>query len=459
MNRPATLSLLLLVCLAACDDDRRRQPPGGAGGSGGISGGEGGAGGSLDELCERACDVLAPCEAKEARACISTCLGAPAPAPAFVPCVACLESVDSCEGARLACQHGVACDMAWDLRVEGQGLSAFDGRTARILVAEAVPGEQWVDFFREVVIEDGAFSVEMVGALPSWGIPFDVVVAIDGDGDGACTSDGLDAAWHRSVGVPTGDARIVIHGGDPRSSDALAYWGAALPEIVLEGAGLRAFDGRYVIAAPVWTDPTFLTVGSFVTARIEHGAFRVGLQDFGDYVEEMAPESEIRAAWMIDLDGDWICSDADAGGSGRVPPKDVLVRSVAAGPTTPGTAPCELLRGLGHDVLLEGGGWDRHEGVQVEAALVDEAERVVAFARGRVEDGSLRLRFDDVAVPGRNYAAAIWVDVDGGWSCEIPPDEVRLVPLGEVQGDIVRAIPYVDAAGDVALCEHFRTRR
>jgi len=451
---------LLLGLLAACDEDRGAAPVG-SGGSGGIAGtgGAGGEGPAIDDLCLRACDVLAPCDGDDAAACVAACLGAPASAPVFATCVECLESAGSCDGVRLGCRQGPACDMAWDLVVEGEGLERFEGRTARVLVVEAVEGERWVDFVRQVVIEDGAFSVEMIGALPTWGIPFDVVVAIDGDGDGACATEGVDAAWRRSVGVPERDVRILVRGADPQAPAALAFWEAALPVIVLEGRGLSAFDGKFAIAAPIWIDPTFLSVGELVAAPIEAGAFRVELGDFGDYVEEMAPESEIRAAWMIDVDGDWICSDADVGGTGLVPPEKWIERRVVAGPSGPGSAPCELLRGVGHDVVLHGDGWDRHEGRQVEAALLDEDERVVAFSRGRVEAGALRLRFAHAAVPQRRYAAAIWVDVDGDWSCAVPQDETRLVDLGTVRGAHAVAIPYEAGSGDAALCVHFRIGR
>ncbi len=459
--RLAAMAILAAsIAATGCSDDEPGALPGG--GAGGISG-TGGSGGAvgpspeLVELCDRACSVRVACtgdyEPDQEEACNASCLRAQPQQALLDECVACLEEV-ACEGARLACQHGLACDMAYDLVVRGVAFEALEGRTVRVLVAESIEGERWVDFAREVEVENGAFDVRFVGGLPSWGIPFDVVVLADADGDGACTQD-VDRAWRIGIGEPTRNHEVVVRGDAPQRPDDCAYWTEAPSEIVLEGGGLEAWEGKSVIAAPVWVDTTFLTVGGFVTRTVEDGRFRLRVGDFGDYVEEMAPDSEIGIAWMVDLDGDWTCTAADAGGYGRIPEPDGLLQLVEATPADVGSAPCELLRGLGHDVRLVGSGYAAFEDAAVEAAVIGADGLVDGWARSTVRDGAFTLVFEGAAADGGSYQAAIWLDREGNAVCEIPPDAAWRFDLGTIEDDLRREVPFTGEASEASLCTLF----
>lgn len=413
-------------------------------------------GDALRALCGRACEELVPCGQERGREevpdCVERCVQGGAPVARLESCVSCLEET-ACRGIPVGCQRGPACDMAFDLTVAARSLEAHEGRMARILVAEAVEGEHWVDAWRDVRIEGGGFEVRLPGVLPDWGIPFDVRVVVDADGDDAC-GDG-DRHWRFDVGRPEGDLRLVVDGAGTAGADACPFWSAVRSEVVLEGEGFHEWEGKSLIAAPVWVGRTFLSIGLFASTPIVDGSFRVALGEFGDFVEGMAPGSEIRLAWMVDLDGDWICSDADAGGSGLVPPVEREVQRVEARPTPEGSAPCELLRGMGHDVRVVGGGYGGFEGEEVEAALLDEGEKVVAWTSSKVVDGSFELLFQRVGVPGRTYSAAFWIDRDDDRSCEGSNDRVWLAPLGTVGEGLEAAAPFADEVGGDELCAHF----
>lgn len=447
----------------ACDEERAPLPTG----SGGSIGGEGGSGGSggpddpqlVRQLCERTCEVLVPCGrdylADDAAECVADCVGGRPRTALMQECVDCLEAV-SCDAARLACQHAPACDMAWDVRVSAANLRGLDGRTARILVVEAFENELWADFARDVTIERGAFDVTIAAGLPAWNVPFDVVVLVDADGDGGCKPANGDLAWRVKVGHPSGDVHVAIDAdAHVPAPDACLFWDEAPTEIVLEGEGFASWDGAYAIATSVWVDDSFLTVGRFVSAPIENGTFRFRLGSFGDYVEDMAPGSELRVAWMVDLDGDWICSAADAGGSALLPPLSGLMQHTVAAPSEPGTAPCALLRGLGHDITLRGGGYDAFEGEKVEGVLLDARGVPYVRARGTVEAGQIRLVFAGGAVPGDAYSAAVWIDVDGDAACTPPEDGLWAFPVGAVFGDAERAIDRPGEPADPAVCRQF----
>lgn len=457
-------ALLLAACAAlaaiGCTEDR--PPPAESGGAGGIAGtGGAGGGGPTEEekiraLCERACAHFAACGEDDA-ACLDDCLGAPAPSEHFAPCVECLEST-SCTGGPLACRRGVACDMAWDLRVSAEGLSAHEGRIARVLVVESVPDERWVDHARDVRIAGGGLDVRFVGALPQWEMPFAVVVLVDADGDEACDPASGDRAFRREIGIPDGDAHVHFVGDEPGDADACAYWTAIEPRIVLEGSGFAADEGLWAIAAPVWYADDFLTIGAFAVAPVEDGAFRFELGDFGDYVDELAEGSELVAAWMIDRDGDWVCSDADAGGTGPIPlSARGFERRVEATPTPAGTAPCRLLRGLGHDVRLEGGGYDAFEGNAFQAAILDGA-RVQARATGTVQGGRVEASFARAGVPGVSYVAVLWIDADGDGRCALPADGLFAWDVVVGDGALLVEAPLPGAAADPARCAPFDLR-
>lgn len=450
--------LCALPLVAACDEDTvLPSGAGGAIGGGGSGGGAGGGSAHTRELCARTCTVLAACDDRQTggvETCTADCMLGGQPDSLLEECATCLEAVP-CAGARLGCQSGPACDMAFDVRVTGADLGHADGAAVRVLVVEAFEGELWPDFARDVSLVGGGFDVTIAGGLPSWGVPFDVVVLLDADGDGACKPGSGDRAWRFPIGLPQADAHVHVTGDSPETKAACAFWGEAPTEVVLEGRGLDAWNGELVVAAPVWVDATFLSIGAFASAPIVDGGFRVQLGDFGDYVEEMAPDSELRLAWMVDLDHDWTCGPGDAGGSGLLPQASGLVQRVEAGPTAVGTAPCDLLRGLGHDVRLVGTGYAPHEGKRVEAVLLDAGDRIVAMGRTRVEGGAVRFDFAGMAVEGETYGAALWIDGDDSGRCAAPPDEVWRVDVGAVHADLERAVPYTGAAVDAAACSFF----
>lgn len=170
--------------------------------------------------------------------------------------------------------------MAWDLEVRGEGLDSLEGVPLRVMVAEAIEGEAWVDDARDVMVSDGSFLVEIPGALRAgWNIPFDVVVIADLDRDGACKP-GNDRAWRISLGIPAGPARVSLADATPEAPDC-RFWEGAPHEIVLEGAGLEALEGRYAIGAAAWVGPDFVTLTRYVTEPIRDGTFRMGLGGFG----------------------------------------------------------------------------------------------------------------------------------------------------------------------------------
>ena len=462
MKRLLRIGLVACSCtlVIACDEPRPQPPSGNGGAIGGGGSGGGGPSEHTRELCGRTCAALVACGTDwSAEAdCAAQCAAAAQPDPLLEECASCLEAV-SCDGVRLACELGPACDGAFDLRVTGANLQHPDGTAVRVLVAEGFEQELWADFAREVPLAGGAFDVTIAGGLPAWGVPFDVVVLVDADGDGACKPGSGDRAWRFPLGLPAADAHVHVDGSTAETPAACAFWTEAPSAIVLEGAGLSAWEGELVVAAPVWVDATFLSIGRFASAKVEDGTFRVELGDFGDYVEEMAPDSEIRLAWMVDLDHDFRCGPGDAGGSGVVPTASGLERRVEAGPTEVGSAPCALLRGLGHDVRLAGGGYDAYEGLPVEALLLDENDIVAAYARGTVTKGEVRLAFAGMAAHGATYDAAIWIDVDESNSCAIPGDVAWTVPVGAVTADVERAVPYGGATpADAAICPKFDHR-
>lgn len=459
------LALICALALGCSDEDPRREA--GAGGDGGTggAGGTAGTGGDetaeerIRELCDRTCSAMASCgQAGVDDACSDRCVDRPAPVALLDRCASCWERFD-CSGARLACARGPDCELAFDLRVSGSRLDAFEGKRARILLAEAVPGEHWVDEAREVTIEGGGFDVTLARSLAvAWSIPFNVAVVIDGDGDGACRLGSADRIARVGLGVPVDDLHIRFEGSDFAPVTDCGLWEAAPDPIVLQGQGLAEHEGKWVIAASVWVDPTFISFGELHALPIADGGFRAELGDFGDYVEEMAPDSEIRAAWMIDLDGDWICSPADAGGSVPVSAQAGFERLAIALPSEPGTAPCGLFRGVGHTLVLEGEGYDRFEGAPVELALLDPQGRVVRYARGPVEAGTFRLSFEHLLVPGLAYDLAVWIDADESKSCG-EGDHLQRVAVGMVDGDTTRPVPLDEGEPDFSLCDLYLTAR
>lgn len=457
------LGLCAVPLLGGCDSGASAGGEGGEGGGGGT-GGVGGSAGDAEEreaLCRRSCEVVVPCTRDyapdENEACLAGCMEAEQPVSLLESCVSCLEET-ACIGATLGCQRGPACEMSFDLRVHGAGFDGLDGSKVRVLAVEAYEGESWIDTARDGVIEGGAIDLRIAKALPSWGVPYDVVVLVDVDGDGACKPGSADRAWRFGLGLPTGNVEITVDPAAAQTPADCTLWAVPAPTPVLEGRGLDAWNGKTAIAAPIWIDSDFLTVGLLKSAPIENGSFRVELGDFGDKVDEMAPDSEVRMIWMVDLDGDWICSEADAGGNELVPPVSGIEQRVEAGPSAVGSAPCELLRGTGHDVNLSGRGYGPYEGVKVEGVLVDENGRVAARAQNVVTDGVVQLGFPRIAVPGRSYVASVWADVDGDHACEVPVDAAWSFDLGTIDGAAERSIdlPATEPSGE--LCPLFNMK-
>lgn len=457
---------LLLAILAGCS---QAEPQAGNPGAGGSIGGEGGSGGTggvggsgplvedpahRAEVCTSLCDAMAAC-GDEDPACAAECIGQKTPTELYESCASCLQE-QSCRGAPLACRGGVACDFAWDLRVTGTGLDELRGAPVRVLVVEAIEGELWVDFARTATVVGGGFDVEMRGALPFWQVPFDVVVLVDADRDGLCTP-GVDAAWRREVGVPAGDAWVRVEGADEQTPDACAFWDAADPQIVLEGGDFDAWEGDWVLAASVWSSDTFLTASAFSTMQVEQGGFRLELGKIGDFVEEMAPGTLVEAVWMIDVDGDWVCTDADVGGRGPIPPVRGFEHRVETSGAQAGSAPCHLLRGLGHDVTLEGEGWDVEDGTAWQLVLLHEG-KVTARRQGRVEGGRVVAAFERMATHGATYQAAVWIDRDGDGACAVPGDGAWAFEVGRVEADRQVVLPAPTGDADPALCTHFDLR-
>ena len=323
--------------VAACSEQAQTgQPPGGSAGSGGHE--------EPGLSCGAFCEAKTACDGSAPENCEASCREEALPNDLVAACAACLGAV-ACDAAEIACRLGPACRMAWDLEVRGDGLDALEGIPLRVMVAEAIEGEAWVDDSRDVLVSGGSFLVEIPGALRAgWDIPFDVVVIADVDRDGACKSD-VDRAWRIPLGLPVGPARVSMADATPETPDC-RFWDGAPHEIVLEGVGLQGFEGRYVIAAAAWIGPDFMTLTRYVTEPIRNGTVHMGLGAFGDVSEELLETSEFWALWMIDLDGDWRCSRVDAGGAVLLPSDQTVERRALAGPAKAGTAPCDLLRGL-----------------------------------------------------------------------------------------------------------------
>lgn len=428
---------------------------GGAGGEGsggdGGAGGAGGEGGRLAELCGRHCAAVVGCSpggGEEAVArCVEDCLASEIPEAVLDGCVACIESYD-CRGASFYCDRGPGCFDPPPLRVRGEGLQGLEGARLRVYALWDATGWSFVRRVRGATVEGGAFDVTVPEAL-SWGGSQSALVLVDGDGDDACGSE-ADRAWRIPLGRVEGAVEVTIDPASPTSLDDCALWEDVPTDLVVEGTGFQSFEGAHLVVGARYA--AGLATQPFVhhAVRIAQGAFRTHLREWTD----VGVEGRYELVWMVDVDGDWRCSEADVGGVEPLAVPGGFLQRVTIAPSD-APAPCERIAGMGWDLAFVGGGFRHLDGAWLEALLLDDEGFLVARDSRTVASGGFRLAFPGAAAAGRSYTLVYWIDADDDLVCSVPPDEASVLPVGVVTGPTERSIPFETSLPDPAACFPF----